>query len=512
MKMSTYDFVVVGAGAGGAAVANRLSENPNISVALLEAGGHQIPENVRNPSIWFTLLGSDVDWKYNTIPQAALNNRQTFEPRGKIPGGSSNLYLMMHIRGHRSDFDNWAYNGCPGWGYDDLLPFFQRSEDQEDDTNPTGGKGGAIAVINAKDHDPNPSSAAFIEACVELGFPRTDDFNGPNMEGAGWHHVNIRNGKRHGANEAYIEPILGQRPNFTLLTDAYATRLLFEGTRCVGVEYLQSNGEVIQVRANYEVIVAGGAIESPKLLQLSGIGNPELLRQHHIPVVSPLPGVGENFHNHVLTGVIREGKKQIPPPHLNQSEVALFMKSEPGWMGPDIQMAFLQIPFNIIIGQGHPNSFSILPGLVRPLSKGFLRIASADPTQKPLINPNYLAEPADLTRLKDAVKLGREIFATKAMSEWVGDELMPGPGFETDEALIEFSRNTADSYHHQSGSCKMGVDSMAVVDPKLRVYGVEGLRVADASVFPQVPSGNCHAAVLVVGEKCADMLKQQYRL
>jgi choline dehydrogenase len=287
MKMSTYDFVVVGAGAGGAAVANRLSENPNISVALLEAGGHQIPDNVRNPSIWFTLLGSDVDWKYNTIPQTALNNRQTFEPRGKIPGGSSNLYLMMHIRGHRSDFDNWAYNGCPGWGYDDLLPFFQRSEDQEDDTNPTGGKGGAIAVINAKDHDPNPSSAAFIEACVELGFPRTDDFNGPNMEGAGWHHVNIRNGKRHGANEAYIEPILGQRPNFTLLTDAYATRLLFEGTRCVGVEYLQSNGEVIQVRANYEVIVAGGAIESPKLLQLSGIGNPELLRQHHIPVVSP---------------------------------------------------------------------------------------------------------------------------------------------------------------------------------------------------------------------------------
>ncbi|RPJ38465.1 MAG: glucose-methanol-choline oxidoreductase, partial [Planctomycetaceae bacterium] len=216
--MSEYEFIVVGAGAGGAAVANRLSEVADARVLLMEAGGSEIPENVRVPYLWFQLFGSDVDWKYNSVPQPGLNNRQTYEPRGKIPGGSSNLYILMHIRGHRSDFDNWAYNGCPGWAYDDLLPYFQRSEDQEDDTNPTGGKGGAISVINAKDHGPSPTSKAFIDACLELGFPYTEDFNGPNMMGAGWHHLNIKNGKRHGANEAYIEPILGKRPNFTLCT------------------------------------------------------------------------------------------------------------------------------------------------------------------------------------------------------------------------------------------------------------------------------------------------------
>ncbi len=503
--MSDYDFIVVGAGAGGAAVANRLSENPNAKVLLLEAGGPTIPENVRVPYLWYTLFGSDIDWGYQSTPQTALNNRQTYEPRGKLPGGSSNLYIMMHIRGHRSDYDNWAYNGCPGWAYDDVIPYFQKSEDQEDFTNPTAGHGGAIAVINAKDHNPNPTSKAFIDACLELGFPPTDDFNGPNMEGTGWHHINIRDGKRHGANEAYIEPILGKRKNFTLTTNAYASRLLFEGKRCVGVEYIQ-DGKKKTVRATREVVVAGGALESPKLLMLSGIGPAEHLKEVGVPVLVDLPGVGQNFHNHVLTGVIYECKQQVPPPNLNISESALFLKSDPGWVGPDLQIAFVHVPFDIIVGQGHPNSISILPGVVRPMSRGWIKLANADPTVKPLINPNYLGAQSDLDRLVQAVKLSRDIFHTSAFEPWIGDELLPGPDVKTESDLVDFVRRRANSYHHQSGSCKMGSDEMAVVDPQLRVYGVEGLRVADASVFPQVPSGNCHSGILMIAEKCADMM------
>lgn len=508
--MSDYDFIVVGAGAGGSVVANRLSENPNVKVLLLEAGGSTIPDNVRNPSVWYTLLGSDVDWKYSSVPQPALNGRQTFEPRGKIPGGSSNLYLMMHIRGHSSDFDNWAYNGCPGWAYNDILPYFKKLEDQEDNTSPVGGKGGPLSVINAKDHNPNPTSRAFLDACAELGYPSTDDFNGPNMEGAGWHHINVKNGKRHSANEAYIESIRN-RKNFELSTDSYATRLLFEGTRCVGVEYVQG-GQTKTARANHEVIVAGGAIESPHLLLLSGVGPADHLQEHGIKTLVNLPGVGQNFHNHVLTGVIRECKQPVPQGNLNLSEAALFCKSDSGWVGPDLQIGFVHVPFNIIIGQGHPNSVSILPGVVRPMSRGWIKLASANPTDKPLINPNYLGADSDRTRLVQAVKIARDIFATKAFSDWAGSELMPGPEFKTDADLNDFVRKSADSYHHQAGSCKMGSDEMSVVDPSLRVYGIQGLRVADASVMPMVPSGNCHAGIMMIAEKCADMLKTAHGL
>lgn len=509
--MKTYDFIVIGAGAGGAVMANRLSENPHIRVLLLEAGAGKIPENVRNPSKWFTLLGSEVDWGYQSVPQPGLNGRRTFEPRGKLPGGSSSMYLMMHIRGHVSDFDNWAYNGAPGWAYQDILPYFQKLEDQEDDTSPWAGHGGMMSVINAGKRQPNPTSRAFIDACLELGFPPTDDFNGPNMEGVGWHHINVKEGKRHAANEAYLEPFLGVRPNLMLETNAQTTRLLFEGNRCVGVEYAHE-GSLKQAHANLEVIVCAGAIESPKLLLLSGIGDPAQLQQFDIPVVADVKGVGENFHNHVLTGVIYECKQPVPAGTQNLSESALFCKSEPGWMGPDIQMGFVHVPFNIIYGAGHPNSVSILPGVVRPLSRGWVRLASANPLEKPLINPNYLGSYSDLVRLKDAVKLARDIFHTNAFSDWIADELMPGPQVKSEEELLDFTRNTADSYHHQSGSCKMGLDYMAVVDPQLRVYGVEGLRVADASVMPVVPSGNCHAAIMMIAERGADLIKQQHSI
>ncbi len=509
---SNYDFVVVGAGSAGCVVANRISENPNVKVLVIEAGGgpNKIPQAVWNPSIWYTLLGSEIDWGYQSVPQPGLNGRVTYEPRGKLVGGSSNLYIMMHIRGHKSDYDNWAYNGAIGWSFEDVLPYFKKSEDQEDKTSDLVGQGGAIHVDNAKLHDPNPTSKAFIDSCLALGYPYTDDFNGPDMEGVGWHHVDIKDGKRHSTAAAYLIPAMS-RSNVTVSPNSQVKRLLFEGKKCIGVEYIQ-DGETKNVYTNHEVIVCAGAIESPKILMLSGIGNSAQLKEHGIPVVADIPGVGENFHNHVLTGVIYECSQPVPPGNQNLSESALFCKSEPGWVGSDLQIGFVHVPFNIIVGQGHPNSVSILPGVVRPLSRGWIRLASDNPLDKPLVNPNYLAVDSDAKRLVNAVKIARDIFATEPLAGWCKQELMPGPDVKTDAELENFVRNSADSYHHQAGSCKMGLDDMAVVDPQLRVHGVEGVRVADASVMPFVQSGNCHAGIVMIGEKVSDLIKKAHSL
>jgi choline dehydrogenase len=509
--METFDYVVVGAGSAGCVVAARLSEDPEVRVAVVEAGSRQIPSaverDIETPWHWGLVQNSVVDWAYESVPQAHLGGRRLPEPRGRMPGGTSNLYALMHIRGHRSDYDNWAYNGCPGWGYDDILPYFQKSENQDDETNPTAGKGGPLAVASAA-REPSPVSAAFIEACVELGFERTSDFNGPQMEGTGWHHVNIKDGTRHSMEEAYLYPAL-DRDNLTLIDSAPATRLLFQGRRCTGVR-IHRNGVSETVAASREVILCAGAIDSPKILMLSGIGAGERLAAMGIPVLVHAPGVGENFHNHVLVPVICVASRTIPPPRQNMSEAALFYKSEPGWPGPDMQMAFVHGDPNQVASDQPPSVMVMLPGVVRPQSRGWVRLSSPDPLAPPLINPNYLDCAADFERLTEGVRLARRLYGSAALGGWVQSEVVPGSAVP-DEALGDYVRRGAESYHHQAGSCRMGMDALAVVDARLKVHGIEALRIADASVMPAVPSGNCHAGIVAIGEKAADMIKDDRR-
>jgi choline dehydrogenase len=529
--MNEFDYIIVGAGTAGSILAYRLTESSETSVLVLEAGGEWIPINVDAAPLWYTLLGSDVDWGYQSVPQPGLHGRVTYEPRGKMPGGSSNLYIMMHIRGHPSDFDNWAYQGAAGWSYKDLQPYFKKLERQEDPVGSWAGTEGPQIVTNAGRHDPNPLSRTFIDACVQLGYSEVSDFNGPQMLGAGWHHIDVENGRRCGALVAFLEPALS-RPNLTLRTNAQAMQLVFENQRCVGVTYRQEtptqpSGEsrrvgqgnqegevepgVRTVRATREVIVCAGAIESPKLLLLSGIGDVEQLRRFEIPLVADVPGVGQNFHNHVLAPLIAETMDPVEPGRQNLSESVLFTTSQPGMIAPDLQIGFVHVPFDIIVGQQHPNAVSILAGVVRPQSRGWVQLASADPFAKPAVNPNYLSDRADVERMVQAVKLSRDIFAAPAFKELLKGELRPGPAVQTDSELENYIRSRADSYHHQVGSCRMGIDDRAVVDPRLRVRGVTNLRVVDASVIPAVPSGNCHTAIAAIAERAADLINEDHR-
>jgi choline dehydrogenase len=517
-----FDYIILGAGAAGSVLARRLSEDPAARVLVVEAGDAWIPANVDEAPLWFTLLGSEVDWDYRSVPQPSLGGRVTHEPRGKMPGGSSNMYLMMHVRGHPSDFDNWAYQGAPGWSYADLLPYFKKLESHEDHVGPgnPGDRPGPLPVTNAGRNEPNPLSRAFIDSCTELGYPETTDFNGAQMLGAGWHHLNAVDGQRRGALRSFLEPAL-TRPNLTLHTTARATRLIIEGHRCVGAEIRydrpsapagpgRSVGPAVPaepgtriVHATGEVIVACGAIESPKLLMLSGIGAPSALREFGLPVVAEVPGVGENFHNHVLAGVAVETRQPVAAGHQNLSESALFTVSQPGLPAPDLQLAFVHVPFDPAIGQQYPDAVSILPGVVRPFSRGWVRLASADPLVAPLVNPNYLADAADRDRLVQGVRLARQIFSAPSFSSHLKGEIVPGP----DADLTDYVRARADSYHHHVGSCRMGTDDQSVVDPGLRVHGVTGLSVVDASVIPAVPSGNPHAAIMAIAERAADLLR-----
>lgn len=519
----TYDFIVIGSGAGGSTVAYRLGELADARILVLEVGTGDLPEAVSVPWRWNELLLTDLDWAYNSAPQPALNGRRVYSAAGRCTGGGSAVYHMMHVRAKPADLDAWAYSGCAGWSFADCLPFYQRSENQLDNLNPTAGKGGPMTIVNARDTG-NPVSQTFLDACVELGYPLVQDFNATAF-GCGWHHLDMRDGRRGGVLTSYLLPAVA-RGNVTLKTRTRATRLLIENGRCTGVEYLE-NGQTVTAHAEREVIVAGGAMETPKLLLLSGIGPADQLQQHGIAVVHELPGVGENFHDHpLLIGPFGRMAEPGADPRANMTEVGLFWGSEPGLPVPDLEICLVhRAPFgdaffaNVVqrlqTGQPvasvaqlvDPHVILTLPGLVRPLSRGWVRLASADPTVPPDISCNFGAEPADIDRLVTMVKIGRDIYRTRAFQALGLVEVGPGPDVVTDEQLRAWVTDNVGSYYHFVGSCKMGIDRMAVVDNRLKVRGIEGLRIADGSVMPAIPAANTHTTIVMIGERAAEFIK-----
>jgi choline dehydrogenase len=500
-----YDVVVVGSGSAGSVLVKRLVD-AGASVLLLEAGRLDDNPAIHDPHRVFELCECPDDWAYSTAPQAACGGRELHWPRGKVLGGSSALNGMIYIRGHRSDYDHWAYLGNHGWSYADVLPLFRRSEDFDGGESEFHGVGGELHVRSR--YEPHPLHAAFVAAAVETGVPLNPDHNGSELDGVGFAQLMIRDGRRQSQAVAFLRPVL-HAPNLTVLTSARATSLLLEAGRCVGVEFAV-DGQVGRARARHEVVVCGGTIESPKLLMLSGIGPGDELRRHGIDVRVDLPGVGGNLHDHALFPVVYSARRPVPPPvpGLQTLHSHFFARSRPGLVGPDVQPLFFQQPMYAPGMEGPPDGFTVTPGIIRPASRGSLTLASADPEAPPLIDPAYLAQEVDVAAMEYAFRLCREIVAAGALDDWRGEELYPGPSVRSSAEIREYVRAQTITYHHQVGTCRMGVDALAVVDPELRVYGVEGLRVADASVMPAVPSGNTHAAATMIGERAADLVRE----
>jgi len=499
-----FDYIVVGSGASGAVIANRLSVDPVIRVLVLEAGGSDQNPNVRDPGGFVQLWGSDLDWKFSTEVQNGMNGRQIVINQGKVLGGSTSINAMMYVRGNRRNFDMWNALGADGWGFDDVLPYFKKSEDYEGGASEFHGVGGPLTVRVCPDEVMR--SEPFLQGATELGYDGPHwDYNGARQEdGAGLLQFHIRkDGRRASAASAFLEPVMS-RANLTVMTGAEASRILFENGRARGVEYFR-NGQRQQAEATREVVVSAGAFLSPKLLMLSGLGSANHLRSLGIPVVADLPGVGQNLQDHIQLPVVFRSKVDIPMTSLLTGN-CLFVRTRAGMNAgpPDLQINFtpsVPKPLSPILNFGGPASI-FLPILVQPFSVGEVKLRSANPQDAPMINPNYLSSDADVRALVHAVELCRAIAGTKAYSELNGGEIFPGPTTE----LTSFVRTQGSTLWHPAGTCKIGQDAQAVVDPRLRVHGVEGLRVADASVMPTVTSGNTVAACFMIGEKAADLI------
>lgn len=497
------DYVVVGAGSAGSVIARRLLDEGH-SVHIIEAGSVDTDPNIHSPQGWPMLLTGPNDWAVMTTPQKHAKGRSLFWPRGKVLGGSSSLNGMIYIRGHRSDYDGWAANGAQGWSWNDVFPLFKRSEDHVDGATDFHGAGGPLRVERIKDR--HPAAQAFVDAAKNLGHKETEDFNGELMEGVGFNHTTTRDGKRVSAWQSFMAPVLGHQ-SLRVTTDAVVNRVIIDSGRATAVEYAAPDGSVRQAPANAEVIIAAGAIGSPKVLMLSGIGPQGHLADVGIHSIVDLPGVGENLHDHLLAGNIYEASEPMVAGRHNLLESQLYAHSnQTDEEAPDLQPLFLHMPYPTDGGAAPEHGYTIAPGIVRPRSRGNIRLATADPSAAPLVDPNILADDYDLEALVDAIELCREIGADDAFKPFRKAEFTPGSETRSRDQLREFARQVAGTYHHQVGTCKMGTDDLSVVDPELRVRGVEGLRVADASIIPSVPSGNTNAPAIMIGEKASDLI------
>ncbi|MFZ4814069.1 MAG: GMC family oxidoreductase [Phototrophicaceae bacterium] len=520
-----YDYIIIGAGSAGCVLANRLTENPNIRVLLLEAGQRDTALEIQVPAAFSKLFKTDLDWNYATAPQSHLNGREVYWPRGKMLGGSSSMNAMIYIRGNPQDYDAWQALGNDGWNYDAVLPYFKRAEHNTRGADAYHGVGGGIHVEDLS--DPRPPSLAFIQAAMQCGIPHNPDFNGAHQEGVGLYQVTMKHAARHSAAAGYLKPILA-RPNLIIQTGAHVTRLFSEHGLMNVVEY-QLGGIRVQAEATREILLCGGAINTPQVLMLSGIGDPDQLAAHDIEVIHPLRGVGQNLQDHLAAGLIYHGSTtyslyQADAPHhvaryllakvgpltSNVAEGGAYVRTRAELATPDIQFHFAP---NYFVSNGFANpeghGLSLGAVLVTPHSRGEIRLASANPFDAPIIQPNYLSDPRDLDALLAGVKLGRRIMAAAPMRPFIRAEYLPGEMIYHDDGLIEHIRNTSETLYHPIGTCKMGSasDPLAVVDAELRLHGVKGVRVVDASIMPVVPNGNTNAPVLMIAEKAAAMIK-----
>jgi choline dehydrogenase len=503
MTTTRYDYVIVGGGSAGCVLAARLSEDPDLRVLLLESGPEDTMPEIAVPPAWPALWGTAVDHSYDTVPQPHAGGVAHNWPRGRVLGGSSSINAMVYLRGHPADFEHWAKAGCVGWDYDSLLPYFRRMETVEGGDPAFRGDSGPMRP--APSATPNPLSQLFVDAAAAAGHPLTPDFNGATPEGAGWHDLSITGGHRQSTAQAYLAPVRASRPNLTIWTSSRALRLVLDGGRCTGVE-VERDGAAQVVTAGREVVLSAGAVDSPRLLLLSGVGPAAELEAAGVPVRHDLPGVGRNLHDHPLCGVVYEASQPIPAGLTNHAETSMLWRSDPSLPGPDMQLMFIHVPFHPPALQAPENSFTLGVATV-PEARGSVRLANADPATPPLIDPNYLGEEADVRRMTAGVEVARDIAAQAPFDGWREREVLPGPAVQGRDALREFVGRGTGTYYHPVGSCAMGTGPDAVVAPDLRVHGIDGLRVADASVMPRVVCVNTNAATIMIGERAADLVR-----
>lgn len=525
-----FDHVVIGGGSAGCVLAARLSEDPTVRVVLIEAGGSDSSALIHCPAglALMARTNKGLNWRFETVPQAGLNGRRGYQPRGRVLGGSSSINAMVYIRGQRQDYDAWAAEGNAGWSFNEVLPYFKKAEHNERGADAWHGTGGPLNVMDLQ--SPNRHAEAFVQAAVQAGHARNPDFNGAEQEGAAVYQVTHRKGERCSAAKAYLTPVLG-RPNLKVITDAQATRVLMEGKRAVGVEYRQGE-QLHQVRASREVLLCAGAFQSPQLLMLSGIGPGQHLQRLGIATVLDLPGVGRHLHDHpdviqvydapqltdlfglslgsawrLLQGVREWRQSRTGMMTTNFAEGGAFLRSGPDQATPDLQLHFVIAKLvdhgrKPQWGFGHSTHVCLL----RPQSRGSVTLSSPDPMAAPLIDPNFFGEASDLQRMVAGFKMTRRILSQPALAGLGAREFQSCAAAQSDEEIAQFIRQYADTVYHPVGTCRMGRGPLDVVDAQLRVRGIEGLRVIDASIMPQVVSGNTNAPTIMIAEKASDLI------